>query len=119
MVLGMLWREFFRRAALNAVFGYLDPTLPAPEVFERPHWRVLWAAEGARELAILVFENRPASAVSAPPEPSALVLPQEDRVLPLVRCTCEFWWHPGEKRWYGLGIHVHERLWVVFHGAAA
>lgn len=45
-VLGRLRDGLMRQARLNAHLDYqVDPSLPAPEVFERPGWKVLWAEE--------------------------------------------------------------------------
>ena len=118
-VLERLWDEVRHGADLNAALGYVvDPRLPAPEVFERPGWRVVWADPEADRWVIA--RTSPMSFV-ARPEPDPMDFPkiETEIVTPLVWVDAVFWFAPQEVWQYALGFSVRERVWVVFRRTPA
>ena len=112
LILERLWRKAKDHIGMNAALGYeIDASLPAPEVFEQPDWEVLWAPPGCRKLAFPFVEGgfSPMGEVNASTEFGQAC------VEPIVNTEVEFHFDPGQKRWYGLGVHVPTRRWIIFH----
>lgn len=115
--LRVLRSELSHQLLMNAAAGYvLDPDLPAPEVFERPGWDLIFTPRDTWELRIAV--GRPLSidaivGVEAIPE-SVLSELETVTVRPAVRCFVVPGNEPGVAYFYGLGFSVESRMFVVF-----
>ena len=119
IVLRRLRDELRHATDLNAATGYqMNSRLPAPEVFERPGWRVFWANPDVWEWEIATMPEQNTMAWVADDVPLSPVRIITDRVRPVVMAEAEHWFHPGTKYRYGLGFHVPTRMWIVFHGLA-
>lgn len=113
--LEVLRGELAHQVLMNAASGYvLDPRLPAPEVFERPKWKVLAAPPGMGALEMhRLAEPQMVTMVAfdAPP-----TMPEIERVTirPAVQCWVESWVEKGTAHFYGLGFDEGSRTFVFF-----
>lgn len=116
-VLGRLRDGLMRQVRLNAHLDYqVDPSLPPPEVFERPGWKVLWAEEGACEIIMPAY--RPLRCLDdASSDPSLHIPVEKIRVRPAIEFEARFHFAPGLTFWLGLGFSVPSRTYVVFHSS--
>lgn len=114
--LEVLKRELAHQLRMNVASGYvLDPSLPAPEVFERPGWKILHAPDGTPEIRVPILRDFPISFVGAEDAVPEFVEPEIVSIRPAVECFVELAELPGYGTFFGLGFNVETRTWVVFH----
>ena len=119
VVLHRLRDELRHAMDMNAATGYqIDRRLPAPEVFERPGWQVVWANPDCWTWEIATMPELNTMAWVADDEPVGPLSIHTDHIRPVVTAEAEHWFHPGTRYRYGLGFHVPTRTWIVFHGLA-
>lgn len=115
-LLVQLQDRILARIAKNAASHYtLEPSLPAPEVFERPGWTVRWVAPGACTYRVAcMVEDSPFSVPLADSPLAEEPLPVQIReILPLETGLAEVPGSPYPMRW-GIGFDVDTRCWFVF-----
>lgn len=108
----LLERELLQLLELNASVGYeMEPSWPAPEVFERPRWRRFVAEPGSLE--VRTERSKPYKGITAlggAPDLTKRVEHELEIVTPTDAVTItdvEGWTH-------GIGWSEHERLIVFF-----
>jgi len=117
-----VWRTLYGRLLqmvdANAVLRYaVDPRWPAPEVFDRPGWKVVDVPTGSFRFEMARLKDMGPAWIGAE-EPDAEVAIERVVVEPEVTAEVEFYDAPGEVRTYGLGFNADERVLVRFRGAA-
>lgn len=116
-VLLRIRRKLVELLEMNAALEYrVDPDFPAPEVLERPGWKFYRADRGIRELEVVRMEAEPAEIWNVLPDPES-IHPSFDTVVirPLVHALVRYFTdRPGTVRWYGMGLDVENRCYVVF-----
>lgn len=99
----------YRRACLNAEFGYPDKRLPVPEAMERPGWRAVQADPGADTWCMAVWDAPSASAYGASFASDAVDIPKVVRVEPTYDVEIQ-----GGGPKMGVGWDAAERVLVMF-----
>lgn len=114
--LNVLRSELSHQLLMNAAAGYvLDPALPAPEVFERPGWELLFTPMNTRELRVAIPRDPATVALATEALPSPIPPEVETvTVRPVVRCFVIPASEPEVAYFYGLGFSVESRIFVFF-----